>query len=61
MQLPQLAYIEKRNEIILRYYTATQAIEYRLPSSSLRYHDPLTGSSTFCISFSIYYRKESHP
>jgi len=41
--LPQVSYSDRRNVIVLRYFTPSQAIEYTIPASELRIRDPLTG------------------
>lgn len=38
-----MSYSRARDVLILRYFTASQAIEYAIPSAELRARDPMSG------------------
>lgn len=43
MQIPSVYHDRTANGLRLRYFTATKAMEYFLPSETLRQRDPKTG------------------
>lgn len=42
-QIPSVSYSKSRGVLLLRYFTASQAVEYSIPASELRLRDPMTG------------------
>lgn len=40
-----MSYSKPRKVLLLRYFTASQAIEYSIPAMELRQRDPMTGQS----------------
>lgn len=43
IQIPSMSYSKSTGNIILRYFTVSQAIEYTIPKLELRIRDPKTG------------------
>lgn len=42
-QIPSVSYSKARDVLLLRYFTASQAVEYSIPAAELRLRDPMTG------------------
>lgn len=41
---PSVAILQQKKLILLRYFTASEAIEYAIPAAELRVRDPYTGN-----------------
>jgi DUF971 family protein len=42
-QVPSVSYSKPRRELLLRYFTASQAVEFSIPAAELRQRDPMSG------------------
>lgn len=42
-KVPSVSYAKHRGMLLLRYFTASQAVEYAIPAKELRLRDPMTG------------------
>eukprot|EP00598_Pedospumella_elongata_P002446 CAMPEP_0184979662 /NCGR_PEP_ID=MMETSP1098-20130426/9857_1 /TAXON_ID=89044 /ORGANISM="Spumella elongata, Strain CCAP 955/1" /LENGTH=572 /DNA_ID=CAMNT_0027502991 /DNA_START=34 /DNA_END=1753 /DNA_ORIENTATION=- len=43
--VPSVSYSKHRGVLLLRYFTASQAVEYAIPAQELRMRDPMTGKT----------------